>query len=72
MDQKSDCEVKLEIALLILETLSLTAEDKLDRDVAAEAVKNINNEPREVLVDSLNLIKRTLAAYKIAVAARGL
>lgn len=72
MDQKSDCEVKLEIALLILETLSLTAEDKLDRDVAAEAVKNINNEPREVLVDSLNLIKRTLAAYKLAVAARGL
>lgn len=72
MDQKSDCEVKLEIALLILETLSLTAEDKLDRDLAAEAVKNINNEPREVLVDSLNLIKRTLAAYKLAVAARGL
>lgn len=70
MDQKSDCEVKLEIALLILETLSLTAEDKLDRDLAAEAVKNINNEPREVLVDSLNLIKRTLAAYKLAVAAR--
>lgn len=72
MDQKSDCEVKLEIALLILETLSLTAEDKLDRDLAAEAVKNINNEPREALVDSLNLIKRTLAAYKLAVAARGL
>lgn len=66
MDQKSDCEVKLEIALLILETLSLTAEDKLDRDVAAEAVKNINNEPREVLVDSLNLIKRTLTLYKMA------
>ena len=62
--------MKLEIALLILETLSLTAEDKLDRDIAAEAVKNINNEPREVLVDSLNLIKRTLAAYKLAVAAR--
>jgi len=68
MDQKSDCEVKLEIALLILETLSLTAEDKLDRDVAAEAVKNINNEPREVLVDSLNLIQltRAMALYKMA------